>query len=55
MTDGKYGGKTVAQQVQDIRNKLWYLNIHTTPTFTGGEIRGQVEQAGMRYYRLVCP
>jgi hypothetical protein len=55
MTDGKYGGKTVAQQVEDIRNKLWYLNIHTSPTFGGGEIRGQVEQAGTRYYRLVCP
>jgi hypothetical protein len=54
MTDGKYLGKTVAQQVQDMRDKLWYLNIHTS-TFGGGEIRGQVEQAGMRYYRLVCP
>ena len=51
---GKYLGRTVAQQVQDMRDQLWYLNIHTT-TFTGGEIRGQVELARTRYYRLVKP
>jgi hypothetical protein len=50
---GQYGGKNIAAQIQDLRNSLWYLNIHTT-TFAGGEIRGQVEP-GARYYRLISP
>ena len=54
MTDGKYGGKSIAAQVQDIRNGLWYLNIHTVGAFSNGEIRGQVEP-GVRFYRLVSP
>jgi len=54
LLNAKYGGKTVAQQVQDMRNQLWYLNIHTS-TFGGGEIRGQVEPAKTRFYRLVKP
>jgi hypothetical protein len=49
-----YPGKDIAAQVQDLRNGLWYLNIHTTPNFGGGEIRGQVER-GARFYRLVSP
>jgi hypothetical protein len=48
-----YPGKDIAGQVQDMRNRLWYLNIHTG-TFGGGEIRGQVEP-GARFYRLVTP
>ena len=48
-----YGGKTIAQQIQDIRDGLWYLNIHST-TFGGGEIRGQVDP-GVRFYRLISP
>jgi hypothetical protein len=55
LVNGQYGGKSIAQQVQDIRNQLWYLNIHTSPTFGSGEIRGQVEQAKSRFYRLVKP
>jgi hypothetical protein len=26
----------------DFLNKRWYVNLHTTPDFGGGEIRGQV-------------
>ena len=44
LANGKYDGKTIAQQVQDMRNQLWYLNIHTS-AFPGGEIRGQVTPA----------
>jgi hypothetical protein len=54
LVNSQYGGKTIAQQVQDIRDQLWYLNIHTS-TFGGGEIRGQVEPAKTRFYRLVKP
>ena len=54
LVNGQYGGKSVAAQVQDMRDKLWYLNIHTS-TFGGGEIRGQVEPAGTRFYRLISP
>ena len=50
---GQYGGKSMAAQIQDIRDGLWYLNIHST-AFGGGEIRGQVE-AGARFYRLISP
>ena len=46
-------GKPIAGQIQDIRNGLWYLNVHST-TFGGGEIRGQVDPP-TRYYRLVSP
>ncbi len=46
-------GKPIAGQIQDIRNGLWYLNIHST-TFGGGEIRGQVDP-GTRFYRLISP
>lgn len=53
MANAAYSGKTIAQQQQDLRNGLWYINIHST-TFGGGEIRGQVE-VGPRFYRLVNP
>ena len=35
------GAYTVAQQIADLNNSLWYLNIHNAP-FGGGEIRGQI-------------
>jgi hypothetical protein len=53
LVDNTYGSKNIAAQIQDIRNGLWYLNVHST-TFGGGEIRGQVE-AGARFYRLISP
>ncbi len=53
LVNGAYGGKTIAQQITELRNGLWYLNIHST-AFGGGEIRGQVEP-GPRFFRLVYP
>jgi hypothetical protein len=35
------GYTTIAQQITDLNNGLWYLNIHSV-TFGGGEIRGQI-------------
>lgn len=35
------GTYTVAQQIADLNNGLWYINIHNS-TFPGGEIRGQI-------------
>ncbi len=32
---------TLAQQITDLDNSLWYLNVHDS-TFPGGEIRGQI-------------
>jgi hypothetical protein len=52
LVNGQYLGKTIAQQVEDIRAGLWYLNIHSS-TFGGGEIRGQLD--GFRFYRLISP
>ncbi|MGD9644860.1 MAG: CHRD domain-containing protein [Pirellulales bacterium] len=42
-TSGTYVGSKVlsASQETDLLAHLWYVNIHT-PTFPGGEIRGQV-------------
>ncbi len=31
-----------APQISSLQSQLWYVNIHTTPTFGGGEIRGQI-------------
>jgi hypothetical protein len=36
------GGFTIEQQLQQLREGLWYVNIHTT-THQGGEIRGQLD------------
>ena len=33
---------TVEQQLTDLNNSLWYINIHSSPNFGGGEIRGQL-------------
>jgi hypothetical protein len=52
-TNPSYPGKNIAAQVQDLRNGLWYLNIHTAAN-PGGEIRGQVDP-GVRFYRLISP
>jgi hypothetical protein len=35
-------GFTVAQQLTQLNSGLWYVNIHTSPNFGGGEIRGQI-------------
>src|SRR5262245_44167697 len=40
LVDGT-GGFTRAQQLQQLRGGLWYINIHNT-NFPGGEIRGQL-------------
>lgn len=32
---------SVAQQLTDLNNGLWYVNVHSS-TFGGGEIRGQI-------------
>ena len=39
---GTGGSYTVAQQVSDLNNGMWYINIHSTGQFAGGEIRGQI-------------
>jgi len=41
LVDGT-GGFTLAQQLQQLRDGLWYVNIHTT-AHPGGEIRGQLD------------
>ena len=33
---------TVEQQIADLNNNRWYVNIHSLPNFAGGEIRGQI-------------
>jgi hypothetical protein len=35
------GAYTVAQQMIDLNNGLWYVNVHSE-TWPGGEIRGQI-------------
>ena len=41
LADGT-GGLTLAQQLDQLNGEMWYINIHTAPTFGGGEIRGQI-------------
>ena len=31
-----------APQISALQNEFWYVNIHSTPNFAGGEIRGQI-------------
>jgi hypothetical protein len=53
-TSGRLFGSTVAltaAQINDLRNGLHYVNIHTT-SFPGGEIRGQVQPSPVPVY---CP
>lgn len=33
-----------AAQEADLKAGLWYVNVHSTPTYPGGEIRGQLIQ-----------
>ena len=33
---------SIAQQVDQLTGGQWYMNLHTSPTFSGGEIRGQL-------------
>ncbi len=40
------GGFTIAQQLEQLRGGLWYINIHTT-AHPGGEIRGQLDLPGL--------
>jgi hypothetical protein len=35
-------GFTIAQQINQLNTGLWYFNVHTSPNFGGGEIRGQI-------------
>ena len=43
LTDPTQNGVTytVASQIADLENGLWYINVHST-AFGGGEIRGQI-------------
>ena len=36
------GQYTVEEQLADLNNSLWYINIHSVGQFSGGEIRGQI-------------
>ena len=44
LTDLTIGGNlyTVDQQVADLKAGRWYINVHSTPNYGGGEIRGQL-------------
>ena len=44
-------GNTVAQQLEQLRSGRWYINIHTSPMFGGGEIRGQI-LPGNKFFRV---
>ena len=44
LVDLMAGAYPVAQQVADLLGGLWYVNIHTSPGFALGEIRGQVNR-----------
>jgi hypothetical protein len=46
------GGFTIAQQLNQLRTGQWYINIHSVGQFSGGEIRGQVEPRGMKFFRI---
>jgi hypothetical protein len=46
VTSGAYSNSLAitAAQVTDLRAGLYYVNIHSTPNFLGGEIRGQLTE-----------
>jgi hypothetical protein len=46
------GGFTIAQQLNQLRTGQWYINIHSVGQFSGGEIRGQVEPRGTKFFRI---
>ena len=46
------GGFTIAQQLDQLRTGQWYINIHSVGPFSGGEIRGQLEPRGTKFFRL---
>ena len=45
-------GFTIAQQLNQLRTGQWYINIHSVGPFSGGEIRGQIEPRGMKFFRI---
>jgi MYXO-CTERM domain-containing protein len=36
------GGFDLPTQLAQLNSGMWYVNIHTSPNFAGGEIRGQI-------------
>ena len=46
------GGFTIADQLNQLRTGQWYINIHSVGQFSGGEIRGQIEPRGMKFFRI---
>lgn len=38
----------VPDQIEDLQNKRWYVNVHSA-AFPGGQIRGQVVPSGIKY------
>lgn len=48
------GGRSVLQQIEQLRAGLWYFTLNTE-FFPDGEIRGQLQPAANRYFRLVKP
>jgi len=51
LVDGTQG-HTLAQQLNQLRTGQWYINIHSVGPFSGGEIRGQIEPQGKRFFRI---
>jgi hypothetical protein len=47
------GGFTIAQQINQLRHNLWYVNVHSA-AFPDGEIRGQV-MVQQQFFRAVIP
>jgi hypothetical protein len=48
-------GLTVAQQLAQLNSGQWYINIHTSPTFFGGEIRGQIQPRCAQFFQVKSP
>jgi len=49
------GGLTIAQQLAQLNSGQWYINIHTSPTFGGGEIRGQIQPKCAQFFQVKSP